>query len=49
MDDCYQEVTLFLNIALHPDLDDILDLDASVEGKYNRQVFGRKEEGAPVH
>jgi hypothetical protein len=33
MDDCYQEVTSFLNIALPPDLDDLLDLDASMEGK----------------
>ena len=32
MDDCYQEVSSFLNIALPPDLDDILDLDASMEG-----------------
>jgi hypothetical protein len=33
MDDCYQEVTSFSNIALLPDLDDIVDLDASMEGK----------------
>jgi hypothetical protein len=33
MDDCYQEVTSFLNIALPQDLDDILDIDASMEGK----------------
>ena len=33
MDDCYQEVTSFLNIALPPDMDDILDLDASMEGE----------------
>ena len=33
MYDCYQEVTSFLNIALPPDLDDILDLDASMEGE----------------
>jgi hypothetical protein len=33
MDDCYQEVTSFSNIALPPDLDDILDIDASMEGE----------------
>jgi hypothetical protein len=33
LDDCYQEVTSFSNIALPPDLDDILDIDASMEGE----------------
>ena len=33
MDDCYQEVNSFSNIVLPPDLDDILDLDASEEGE----------------
>ena len=33
MDDCYQEVTSFSNIALPPDLVDLLDLDASMEGE----------------
>ena len=33
MDDCYQEVTSFSNIALPPDLDDLLDLDASIESE----------------
>ena len=33
MDDCYQEVTSFSNIALPPDLDDIPDIDDSMEGK----------------
>ena len=33
MDDCYQEVTSFLNIAVPPDLDDILDIDASIVGE----------------
>jgi hypothetical protein len=33
MDDCYQEVTSFSNIALPPDLDDILDIDDSMEGE----------------
>ncbi len=36
MDDCYQEVSLFLNIALPPDSDDILDLGASMEGDSSR-------------
>jgi hypothetical protein len=31
MDDCYQEVTSFLNIAHPPDLDEILDLGISME------------------
>jgi hypothetical protein len=47
MDDCYQEVTSFLNIALPPDLDDILDLDASMEGEsstVNSCLQGRKRE-----
>ena len=47
MDDCYQEVTLFSNIALPPDLDDILDLDASMKGKsstINSCLQGRKRE-----
>jgi hypothetical protein len=33
MDDCCQEVTSYSNIALPPDLDDILDIDASMEGE----------------
>jgi hypothetical protein len=32
MDDCYQGVTSFSNIALPPDLDELLNLDASMEG-----------------
>jgi hypothetical protein len=33
MDDCYQEVTSFSNVALRADLDDMLDLGVSMEGK----------------
>ncbi len=47
MDDCYHEVNSFLNIALPPDLDDILDLDASVEGEsttIDSCLQGRKRE-----
>ena len=47
MDDCYQEVTSFSNIALPPDLDDILDLDASMEGEsstIDSCLQGRKRE-----
>ena len=33
MDNCYQEVTSFSNSALDPDLDDILDIDDSMEGE----------------
>ena len=33
MDDCYQEVTSFSNVALPLDLDDLLDLYASMEGE----------------
>jgi hypothetical protein len=32
MDGCFQEATSFSNIALPPDLDDILDLGVSMEG-----------------
>ena len=32
MDECYQEVTSFLNIALPQDLVDLLDLGDSMEG-----------------
>ena len=47
MDDCYQEVTSFSNIALPPDLDDILDLDDSMEGEsstIDSCLQGRKRE-----
>jgi len=47
MDDCYQEVTSFLNIALPPNLDDILDLGASMEGDsltIDSCLHGRKRE-----
>ena len=47
MNDCYQEVTLLSNIALPPDLDDILDLGASMEGDsstINSCLQGRKRE-----
>ena len=47
MDDCYQEVTPFSNIALPPDLDDILDLGAGMEGVSSRMdscLQGRKRE-----
>ena len=33
MDECYQEVTSFSNIALPPNLDDILDIDSAMEGE----------------
>ena len=33
MDDCYQEVNCSSSITLPPDLDDVLDLGASIEGK----------------
>jgi hypothetical protein len=33
LDDCYQEVNPFSNIALPLDLEDVLDLGASMEGK----------------
>ena len=33
INDCYQVVTSFLNIALPPDLDDILNIDPSMEGE----------------
>ena len=51
MNDCYQEVTSFLNIAFPPDLDDILDLDASMEGESStiNSCFAWKEEGTTVH
>ena len=32
MNECYQEVTSFLNIALPQGLDDLLDLGVSMEG-----------------
>ncbi len=32
MEDCYQEVTSFSNIALPQDVDDLLDLGDSMEG-----------------
>ena len=47
MDDCYQEVTSYSNIALPSDLDDILDLDASMEGEsstIDSCLQGRKRE-----
>jgi hypothetical protein len=47
MDYCYQEVTLFSNIALPPDLYDILDLNASMEGDsstIDSCLHGRKRE-----
>jgi hypothetical protein len=47
MDDCYQEVSSFLNIALPPDLDDILNLGASMEGDsstFDSCLQGRKSE-----
>ncbi len=47
MDDCYQEVTSFSHIALPPDLDDILDLDASMAGEsstIDSCLQGRKRE-----
>ena len=47
MDDCSQEVTSFLNIALPLDLDDILDIDASMEGDsstIDSCLQGRKRE-----
>ena len=47
MNDCYQEVTLLSNIALPPDLDDILDLGASMEGEsstIDSCLQGRKRE-----
>ena len=33
MDDCYEEVNSISNIALSPDLNDVLDLDARMEGE----------------
>ena len=33
MDDCFQEVTSFSNIALPQDLDYILDIDANMESE----------------
>ncbi len=47
MNDCYQEVTSFSNNALPLDLDDMLDLDASMEGEsstINSCLQGRKRE-----
>ncbi len=47
MDDCYQEVTSFSNIALLLDLDDILNLVACMEGKsstIDSCLKGRKRE-----
>ena len=47
MDECYQEVTSFSNIALPWDLDDLLDLGVSMEGDLstiNSCLQGRKRE-----
>ncbi len=33
MDDCYQDVNCFSSITLAPDLDDVLDLSATIEGE----------------
>ena len=47
MDDCYQEVPSFSNIGLPPDLDDILDLGASMESDsstINSCLQGRQRE-----
>ena len=47
MDDCYQEVTSLSNIALPTDLDDVLDLGASMEGDsstIDSCLQGRKRE-----
>ncbi len=47
MDDCYQEVTSYSNIALPLDLDDILNLGVSMEGNsstIDSCLQGRKRE-----
>ena len=49
MDDCYREVNCSSNITLPPDLDDVLDLSASIEGESSSIDCFSRDKGMEQH